>query len=69
MYDSFLVRSDSLSNFEENGKVAGFKFSVRIANYRGMFLSSQRLLLRGGRRQLSPQRAAPRGKRQASPQL
>ncbi len=39
MYDSFLVRSDSLSNFEENGKVAGFKFSVRIANYRGMFLS------------------------------
>ena len=39
MYDSFLVRSDSLKNFEENGKVAGFKFSVRIANYRGMFLS------------------------------
>jgi len=39
MYDSFLVRSDSLENFEENGKVAGFKFSVRIANYRGMFLS------------------------------
>ncbi|MBR2782506.1 MAG: hypothetical protein IKE00_04130 [Oscillospiraceae bacterium] len=38
MYDSFLIRSDSLENFEENGKVAGFKFSVRIANYRGCFL-------------------------------
>jgi len=39
MYDSFLIRSDSLSNFEEDGKVAGFRFGVRIANYRGCFLS------------------------------
>ena len=39
MYDSFLVRSDSLRNFTEDGKVAGFCFGVRIANYRGVFLS------------------------------
>ena len=39
MYDSFLVRQDSLKNFTENGKVAGFQIGVRIANYRGVFLS------------------------------
>jgi len=37
--DNFLVRKDSLMNFFENGKVAGFKFAVRNANYRGVFLS------------------------------
>ncbi len=39
MYDSFLVRGDSLRNYTENGRVAGFCFGVRIANYRGVFLS------------------------------
>jgi len=39
MYDSFLVRQDSLKNFTENGKVAGFQIGVRISNYRGVFLS------------------------------
>ena len=39
MFDSFLIRADSLENFTENGKVAGFKFAVRIADYRGCILS------------------------------
>ena len=39
MFDSFLIRKDSLENFTENGKVAGFKFAVRIADYRGCILS------------------------------
>lgn len=39
MYDSFLVRSDSLENVIKDGKVIGFKFGVRIADYRGNFLS------------------------------
>lgn len=39
MYDNFLVRSDSLQNVEKDGKVVGFKFGVRIANYRGIYLS------------------------------
>ncbi len=39
MYDSFLIRKDSLRNYTEDGKVAGFCFGVRIANYRGVLLS------------------------------
>lgn len=39
MFDSFLIRSDSLENTVENGKVTGFKFAVRIADYRGCILS------------------------------
>jgi len=39
MFDSFLIREDSLENVTENGKVVGFKLAVRIADYRGCFLS------------------------------
>jgi hypothetical protein len=39
MSDRLLIRADSLSNEEQDGKVIGFTFSVRIANYRGVFLS------------------------------
>lgn len=39
MFDQFLVRKDSLQNVYENGKAVGFKFGVRIADYRGCFLS------------------------------
>lgn len=39
MFDSFLVKAGSLENFEENGKIAGFRFAVRIADYRGAWLS------------------------------
>lgn len=39
MFDNFLIREDSLENVYENGKAVGFKFAVRIADYRGAFLS------------------------------
>lgn len=39
MFDNFLVRKDSLQNVVANGKSTGFKFAVRIADYRGCFLS------------------------------
>ncbi len=39
MFEQFLVRKDSLENVVEDGKVTGFKFGVRIADYRGVFLS------------------------------
>ena len=39
MYDSFLVRSDSLQNVVKDGEVVGFKFAVQLANYRGIYLS------------------------------
>ena len=39
MFDQFLIRKDSLENVTENGHVTGFKFAVRIADYRGCFLS------------------------------
>ncbi len=39
MFDRFLIRKDSLTNVVENGEVIGFKFAVRIADYRGCFLS------------------------------
>lgn len=39
MFDSFLIREDSLENVEKDGKIVGFKFGVRIADYRGAILS------------------------------
>jgi|SRR5271156_1522214 len=39
MSDRLLIRADSLSNEEQDGKVIGFTLSVRIANYRGVYLS------------------------------
>lgn len=39
MYEQFLVRKDSLQNVIKDGKTAGFKFGIRIADYRGVFLS------------------------------
>lgn len=39
MYDSFLVRKDSLVNIIKDGETVGFKFAVQLANYRGIYLS------------------------------
>lgn len=39
MFDHYLVREGSLQNVEKDGTVVGFKFDVRIADYRGCFLS------------------------------
>ena len=39
MFDDYLIRKDSLKNVVEDGQVTGFKFAVRIADYRGCFLS------------------------------
>lgn len=39
MLDMFLVRKDSLENVYENEKAVGFKFAVRIADYKGCILS------------------------------
>ena len=39
MFDNFLVRADSLENVYDNGQAIGFKFAVRIANFRGAYLS------------------------------
>ena len=39
MFDSFLIRQDSLENMEQEGVVIGFRFGVRIADYRGCILS------------------------------
>lgn len=39
MYDSFLIRADSLKNDMAGEKAEGFQFAVRLANYRGIFLS------------------------------
>ena len=40
MFDNFLIRKDSLENeTDESGKVIGFKFAARNANYRGVYLS------------------------------
>lgn len=39
MFDSFLIRSDSLRNDYVDGKPIGFRFAVRIGDYRGCFLS------------------------------
>ena len=39
MFDQYLVKKDSLQNVVRDGKVAGFRFAVKIADYRGCFLS------------------------------
>jgi len=39
VFESFLVRSDSLRNETHDGDVTGFCLTVRIANYRGVYLS------------------------------
>ena len=39
MFDSFLIRKDSLENTAIDGNMTGFKFAVRIADYRGCILS------------------------------
>jgi hypothetical protein len=40
MFDNFLIRKDSLENERDaNGKITGFKFATRNANYRGVYLS------------------------------
>lgn len=39
MFDQYLIRKDSLENVYKDGKAVGFKFAVRIADYRGCFLS------------------------------
>lgn len=39
MFDGYLIREDSLENDIVDGKIIGFKFAVRIADYRGCFLS------------------------------
>jgi hypothetical protein len=39
MFDNYLIRNDSLHNDIVDGKTIGFSIAVRIANYRGVFLS------------------------------
>jgi hypothetical protein len=40
MFDNFLIRKDSLENEQDSsGKITGFKFAARNANYRGVYLS------------------------------
>ncbi|EJU08933.1 hypothetical protein LH128_31565 [Sphingomonas sp. LH128] len=39
MFDNYLVRADSLRNDVVDGEVVGFQLAVRIANYRGVYLS------------------------------
>jgi Domain of unknown function (DUF6379) len=39
MFDNYLVRADSLKNEVVDGEIIGFSLGVRIANYRGVFLS------------------------------
>ena len=39
MYDNWLVEQGTLKNDVVDGRTVGFSFGVRIANYRGVFLS------------------------------
>jgi hypothetical protein len=40
MFDNFLIRKDSLENEKDSsGKITGFRFAARNANYRGVYLS------------------------------
>lgn len=39
MFDDYLIRKNSLENVYRDGKAVGFRFGVRIADYRGCFLS------------------------------
>lgn len=39
MFDNYLIRANSLRNTIVDGEIIGFSLAVRIANYRGVFLS------------------------------
>ena len=39
MYENWLVEQGTLKNDVDNGKTVGFSFGVRLANYRGIYLS------------------------------
>jgi len=39
MFDNFLNREDSLQNVVQGDRITGFRMAVRIADYRGCFLS------------------------------
>ncbi|MGI6326111.1 MAG: C-glycoside deglycosidase beta subunit domain-containing protein [Saccharofermentanales bacterium] len=39
MFDNFLIREDSLQNVVRDDRIIGFRFAVRIADYRGCILS------------------------------
>ncbi len=39
MFDNYLIRSDSLKNTYDGDEITGFSMAVRIANYRGVYLS------------------------------
>ena len=39
MFDQLLIRADSLRNEQKDGEIIGFTLAVRIANYRGVYLS------------------------------
>lgn len=39
MLDDYLIRKDSLENVLDGDEIIGFKFAIRIADYRGCFLS------------------------------
>lgn len=39
MFDNLLILEDSLRNERRDGETVGFRMTVRIANYRGVFLS------------------------------
>jgi len=39
VFDNYLIRADSLRNEIVDGETIGFTMAVRIANYRGVFLS------------------------------
>jgi hypothetical protein len=39
MFDNYLIRADSLRNESGHGGIVGFSLAVRIANYRGVYLS------------------------------
>ena len=39
MFENFLIRTNSLRNETQNGRVIGFVLAVRHANYRGCYLS------------------------------
>jgi Domain of unknown function (DUF6379) len=39
MFDQLLIRANSLRNEKQDGEIIGFTLAVRIANYRGVYLS------------------------------
>lgn len=39
MFDQYMICEQGFSNYTENGKPAGFQFSVRLPYYRGLGLS------------------------------